>query len=199
MNKWRIAFHRSGCSCVLAIALGLCGMTAGAGSAAAQSSSASGRLEGYVVDSTGGVVVGATVTAQNTTTKESVSQQTDERGHFLFLYLSPSQYDVTVEKSGFAPYTVNAVVINVGTTPSLHPQLTPGGVETKLTVVGEAPLVDTSESALASVVERQNIDQLPLNGRNFTDFALLTPGATSDGDFGMISFNGVAGNFKWKL
>lgn len=196
MSRTRFAFFPCSCVFVLCLALGLSGLTIAAGTAAAQSSAASGRLEGYVVDSSGGAVAGATVTAQNTTTRESVSQQTDERGHFLFLYLSPAQYDVAVEKSGFARYTVNSVVINVGTTSALHPQLSPGGLETKLTVTAEATLVDTSESALASVVERQNIDELPLNGRNFTDFALLTPGATSDGDFGMVSFNGVAGNFN---
>ena len=58
------------------------------------------------------------------------------------------------------------------------------------------PLVDTAESSLGSVVDRQTIESLPTNGRNFNDFALLTPGATTDGDFGMISFNGVAGNFN---
>src|SRR5580704_14768119 len=162
----------------------------------AQSSAASWRLEGYVVDASGGSVPSATVAVRNTATGESFTQQADDHGHFLFLYLAPAHYDVSIEKSGFAGLTINDVVINVGTTTSLRPQLAVGAVETRVTVTAEAPLVDTAQSALATVVGRQNIDALPLNGRNFTDFALLTPGATSDGDFGMVSFNGIAGNFN---
>jgi hypothetical protein len=164
--------------------------------APAQSSSASGRLEGSIVDASGGSVASATVTARNTATGESFTQQADDHGHFLFLYLAPARYDVSVEKSGFARLTINDVVVNVGTTSNLRPQLAIGTVETKVTVTAEAPLVDTAQSALATVVGRQSIDTLPLNGRNFTDFALLTPGATSDGDYGMVSFNGIAGNFN---
>jgi hypothetical protein len=63
-------------------------------------------------------------------------------------------------------------------------------------VNAETPLVDTVASSLGTVVDQQSIQSLPLNGRNFTDFALLTAGATTDGDFGMISFNGVSGNYN---
>jgi hypothetical protein len=162
----------------------------------AQSSSASGRLEGYVVDASEGSVSSATVTVRNASTGESFAQQADDRGHFLFLYLAPGPYAVSIEKSGFKHLDVSNVVINVGTTTNLRPQLVVGQVETRVTVTAEVPLVDATESALATVVSRQSIDTLPLNGRNFTDFALLTPGATTDGDFGMVSFNGIAGNFN---
>jgi hypothetical protein len=168
----------------------------GACPARAQSSAASGRLEGYVADPSGGSVPSATVAVRNTATGESFTQLADDHGHFLFLYLAPAHYDVSIEKSGFAALTIHDVVINVGTTSSLRPQLAVGALETRVTVTAEAPLVDTAQSAIATVVGRQNIDALPLNGRNFTDFALLTPGATSDGDFGMVSFNGIAGNFN---
>src|ERR1700676_4780426 len=164
--------------------------------ASAQSSSASGRLEGTIVDPSGSSVPLATVTVGNVSTGESVTQQADDRGYFLFLYLVPGHYEVSIEKTGFTHLVVNDVVINVGTTTSLHPQLVVGQVETKVNVTAQAPLVDTTQSALATVISRQSIDTLPLNGRNFTDFALLTPGATTDGDFGMVSFNGIAGNFN---
>jgi hypothetical protein len=168
----------------------------GAVSVAAQSSSASGRLDGYVTDPSGRPVDGVVISARNTATGEASSQQTDDRGYFLFLYLSPAHYDVSVKKTGFAPLTLNNVAVSVGTTSTLHPRVALGVVETVISVSADAPLVDTSQSALATVVGRQSIASLPLNGRNFTDFALLTPGATSDGDFGMVSFNGVAGNFN---
>jgi hypothetical protein len=173
-----------------------CLFFAGTSIANAQSSSASGRLEGTVVDPSGSSVPSATVTVGNVSTGESLTQQADDRGYFLFLSLVPGHYEVSIEKTGFTHLVVNDVVINVGTTTSLHPQLVVGQVETKVNVTAQAPLVDTTQSALATVISRQSIDTLPLNGRNFTDFALLTPGATTDGDFGMVSFNGVAGNFN---
>lgn len=179
----------------LAVALISFALT-GAVSVAAQSSSASGRLDGYVTDPSGRAVAGVVVSAHNSATGEASSQETDDRGYFLFLYLSPGHYDVSVNKAGFAPLTFNNVVISVGTTSTLHPHLALGVVETVISVSGDAPLVDASQSALATVVGRQSIASLPLNGRNFTDFALLTPGATSDGDYGMVSFNGIAGNFN---
>jgi Carboxypeptidase regulatory-like domain/TonB dependent receptor len=164
--------------------------------ASAQSSSANGRLEGDVLDAKDLPVVSAAITARNASTGESFSQQSDDRGHFLFLYLAPGKYEVSIEKSGFSHLVLSDVVINVGTTTTLHPRLAVGQVETKVDVTAEAPIVDTVQSALATVVNRESIENLPLNGRNFTDFALLTPGATTDGDFGMISFNGIAGNFN---
>ena len=171
-------------------------LSIGVSSAYAQSSSAYGRLEGDVLDAKSLPVPSATVTVRNVSTGESFTQQADDRGHFLFLYLAPGRYNVSIEKSGFTHLDVNDVVINVGTTSSLHPQLAVGQVETRVNVTADAPIVDTTQSALATVVNRESIEALPLNGRNFTDFALLTPGATTDGDFGMISFNGIAGNFN---
>src|SRR5260370_25089405 len=160
----------------------------------AQSSAASGRIEGTIVDVSGAVITSVSVTVRSVTAKTSVTQQSDSTGHSGFLSIAPGHYDVSIEKSGFHSTIVHDVIVNVGTTTTLRPQLTIGAMETKVTVTAEA-LVDVTQSALATVIDRQNIDSLPLNGRNFTDFALLTPGATTDGD-GMVSFNGIAGNFN---
>jgi hypothetical protein len=186
-NRWHFV--------LLVLLSGLC-LSVGAGPACAQSSSAKGRLEGDVLDAKDLPVASAVITARNVSTGESLTQQSDDRGHFLFLYLAPGKYEVSIEKSGFTHLDLNDVTINVGTTTTLHPQLAVGQVETTVNVTAEAPIVDTAQSALATVVGRESIESLPLNGRNFTDFALLTPGATTDGDFGMISFNGIAGNFN---
>ncbi len=86
------------------------------------------------------------------------------------------------------------VVVKLGSTSTLEPHLQVGPSETQVVVTAET-LIDTQQSAIASVINRQSIESLPLNGRNFTDFTLLTPGATTDGQ-GMVSFNGVAGNFN---
>src|SRR6266481_5385045 len=138
-----------------------------------QAASTSGRLEGLVLDSSGAGVPGATVVITNKKTDVSTTLKTDEDGHFVALYLPPGIYEVSIQKEGFQKQVLQDTAVAVGTTTALHPRLTMG-----------------------KVVDNQSIQSLPLNGRNFTDFALLTPGATTDGDFGMISFNGIAGNFN---
>ena len=162
----------------------------------AQSASAAGRLEGTVTDSTGAAVAGAEITVRNQNTGVSATQQSGAEGDFTFLYLDPGTYEVSIQKAGFNKLVLKEITITVGTRAIIHQQLAVGKVETTVSVSATTPLLDTAQSSLGTVVNQQSINSLPLNGRNFTDFALLTPGATTDGDFGMISFNGVAGNFN---
>jgi hypothetical protein len=162
----------------------------------AQAGAGTGRIEGTVTDASGSVVPGALVTAREEATNIAVSVSSEDDGHFLILYLAPGSYDVSIKKNGFTSAEIKQVVVRVGTTSSVQPQLKVGNVSITVSVTTDAPLVDATQSALSSVVEKHSIEALPLNGRNFTDFVLLTPGATTDGDFGMVSFNGMAGNFN---
>jgi hypothetical protein len=162
----------------------------------AQSASATGRLEGTVTDSTGAAVPGAVITVRNQNTGVTATLQAGAEGDFMFLYFDPGTYEVSIQKAGFNKLVLKDITITVGTRAIIHQQLSVGRVETTVSVSATTPLLDTAESSLGTVVDQQSINSLPLNGRNFTDFALLTPGATTDGDFGMISFNGVAGNFN---
>ena len=162
----------------------------------AQSASATGRLEGTVIDSTGAAVVAAEITVRNQDTGISATVQSGLDGEFTFLYLQPGIYGVSIQKAGFNTFVMKDIAVSVGTRAIIHPALGVGRVDTTVSVSAATPLVDTAESSLATVVGQQTIESLPTNGRNFNDFALLTPGATTDGDFGMVSFNGVAGNFN---
>ena len=171
-------------------------LTAAPTSMFAQASLGSGRLEGNLADATGARIPGATVTVRNTRTGIATTQPSDANGHFVFLTLEPGSYQLEVSKQGFENTVVNDVKVSVGTTTTVQPVLAIGNVRQTVTVTSAAPLVDTKQSALSTVVDENSIRSLPLNGRNFTDFALLTPGATTDGDFGMVSFNGIAGNFN---
>lgn len=162
----------------------------------AQASLGTGRVDGTVVDRSGAAIVDSTVIIRNQNTGISDTQKSDSTGHFVFLSLPPGSYQVTIQKSGFKTDVSTDVLVKVGTTTNLRRQLEVGALETKVSVVAEAPLVDTSQSALSTVVDQTSISSLPLNGRNFTDFVLLTPGVSTDGDFGMISFNGLAGNYN---
>jgi hypothetical protein len=161
-----------------------------------QSSLATGRVEGAVVDSSGAAVEGSTVLVENQDTGISITQKSDSSGHFVFLNVPPGSYQVTVQKPGFKTDVSKGVQVNVGTTTNLQRELIVGAQDMTVSVVAEVPLVDTTQSGLSAVVDQRAISTLPLNGRNFTDFVKLTPGASTDGDFGMISFNGLAGNYN---
>src|SRR5580692_867125 len=187
--------------CVLvrmSILLACCALAVGwlAEPTSAQSGLGSGRVEGTVLDPSGANVVGAKITARSDTTGLITTQTSDENGHFLFLYLLPESYHITIEKDGFKTTELDNVQVVVGTTVSLKPLLAIGSVDLKVTVSADTPLVDTTRSSVSSVIGQGSIENLPLNGRDFTDFVLLTPGATTDGEFGMVSFNGIAGNFN---
>ena len=161
-----------------------------------QSAAASGRMEGTITDPSAAAVPDAEVRVRNQNTGIVTTVRSTAEGEFIVLYLDPGTYEVSIEKTGFRKLVLKDITITVGTRAILHPQLSVGQIETSVTVSAETPLVDTAASSLGTVVSQQSIESLPLNGRNFTDFALLTPGATTDGDSGMISFNGVAGNYN---
>jgi Carboxypeptidase regulatory-like domain/TonB dependent receptor len=161
-----------------------------------QSALATGRLEGTVTDSTGAAVPAADISVRNQNTGISATLQSGTEGDFTFLYLEPGTYEVSIQKEGFNKLVLKDIAVTVGTRAIIHPALVVGKVAITVSVSAVTPLVDTAESSLGTVVGQQTIDSLPTNGRNFTSFTLLTPGATTDGDSGMISFNGVAGNFN---
>jgi Carboxypeptidase regulatory-like domain/TonB dependent receptor len=164
--------------------------------ARAQSAAATGRLEGSLTDPSGAAVPAADITVRNQNTGLLTTVQSSAAGEFNVLYLEPGTYEVSIQKAGFGTLVLRDITISVGTRAVIHPQLRIGKIDAVVTVSAETPLVDTAASSLGTVVDQQSIQSLPLNGRNFTDFALLTAGATTDGDFGMISFNGMAGNYN---
>ncbi len=164
--------------------------------ALAQAGLARGRVEGTVVDPSGAAVPAADITVRNQSTGVSTTVPSDAEGRFAALSLAPGSYEVTVSKAGFDKLVLKDIAVKVGTTATLRPQLKVGQAAETVTVTGNAPLVDTAQTSMATVVDTQAIESLPLNGRDFTDFVLLTPGATTDGEFGNISFHGLAGNYN---
>jgi Carboxypeptidase regulatory-like domain len=194
----RVSVSRSGVLASFSRALvgGALVLLVSAAPAWAQTARGSGRMEGTVLDPSGATVPGATLTARNQATGGTTALTSGADGHFLFLSLTPGSYQLSIEMPGFQTLIMKDLVVTVGTTTSIKPQLVMGNVETTVSVSAPSPLVDTKQSSMSSVVGQQTIQTLPLNGRDFTDFVLLTPGATTDGEFGMVSFNGVAGNYN---
>jgi hypothetical protein len=132
-------------------------------------------LSGTVTDSSGGVLPGVTVTAVHTATGNSFLAVTDERGGFR-TPVRIGQYKVSAELQGFAVVT-KATEVLVGQTAVVNLQMAPSTVQESIIVNGEAPLVDTTTSTLGGNIDKRQMQDLPINGRNWMDLAMLAPGS----------------------
>ncbi|MGI8786248.1 MAG: carboxypeptidase regulatory-like domain-containing protein [Pyrinomonadaceae bacterium] len=138
---------------------------------------ATAELRGIVTDVNGAAVSGATVTAVDSGKGTSRTVTSDSNGNYVILSLLPSTYTVKVEASGFAPNTINNVLLEVGQQSALDVKLTVGSVGATVDVVaGEQQLVDTERTQQSTIISARQLNNLPINRRNFLDFALLTPG-----------------------
>src|SRR5271157_749527 len=167
-------------------------VSVGVFSARSQNVVATGALSGRVTDQDAKVVVGATVVAKNLETAVEQSAETNHTGLYRFAVLPPGSYSVTVSLKGFRDVHGSAVV-QVGNTTSQDFELQVGmGVDT-ITVVGSTPLLRPTESSISTVIDRSLLDELPLNGRKYTDFTQLSPNTSPDGDTGLVSIAGQQG------
>jgi outer membrane receptor protein involved in Fe transport len=184
----RSILHRSASALTLLL---LC-LALGASRAGAQSTT-NGAIGGLVKDPKGAVVQGATVTAKNEETNQEMTATTDDEGRFRVVQLQPGNYSVTVAASGFGNYTQQHVVVEVGRVTSIDVPLSIGGATESVTVTSEAPVINTTQQDFSTNINQTSINNLPVNGRRWSNYALLTPGAVPDGTFGLISFRGISG------
>lgn len=138
---------------------------------------AQAELRGTVADESGGILPGVTVTATHVETGTSRSVQTSEKGTYAMPALLIGAYVVTAELSGFTVVTREGMSLRVGEAGVLNFSLKLASVQETITVTGEAPLIDTQRSTLAGNVEQKQVENLPLNGRNWLDLVALVPGA----------------------
>jgi hypothetical protein len=134
-------------------------------------------LSGDVTDPSGAVVSGAAVTVQTKATGLSRSATTNGTGLFIVNGLAPGAYEVRIAAKTFSS-TVTNVQLEVGQQQNLKIHLAPESAQTTVTIASTdaAPLVNTSTSIVDGVINSQQIDSLPLNGRNFMELSLLVPG-----------------------
>src|SRR5579863_3633606 len=158
----------------------------------AQNAVLSGAIGGRVTDQRGAVIPGAAVVVRNLATGMDHSGITNRAGLCQFLALMPGTYSVTATGKGFhdAEALVRVLVGN-STLQDLKLQVGAGGETVKVT--GMMPLLRPAESSASTVLDRSFIDELPLNGRRYTDFTALTPNTSYDGDTGLISVAGQQG------
>ena len=145
-----------------------------------------GALEGTISDQNGAVVQGAAVTLQSISTGVETKTTTDEHGRFGFQNLEPGVYSVSVEKTGFRKSVTTDVMVKVGSVTPLTVGLAVGDAKEVVEVVAIADAtVDTTRPTVDGVVTPRQIENLPLNGRNFLDLAQQEPGVQvrDGGDF----------------
>ena len=138
-----------------------------------------GTIAGAVSDASGGALPGVTVTARNPRTGLVRTSVTGSEGRYAIAALPPGMYEVRAELAGFTPQLRPDVPLAVAETLALNVILQVGGVSVEEVVTGVTPLVNTSTSELSYLVGAEAMEQLPLNGRNYTDLALLQPGVNA--------------------
>ncbi len=161
-------------------------------SAMAQSTT-TGAITGTVSNPNKEVVAGAAVTVKNIGTNKEATATTDDNGGFKIGNLEPGVYSVSANGSGFAPYTNPNVVVEVGLATKLDVGLNLQGVTGTVEVTAEAPVINTTQQDFSSNMNQTSINELPINGQRWSNFALLTPGTVPDANFGLISFRGISG------
>ncbi|HEV3481522.1 MAG TPA: carboxypeptidase regulatory-like domain-containing protein [Candidatus Acidoferrales bacterium] len=139
-------------------------------------SATTGGLTGTVTDPSGGVVVGASVTADNNATGQERTATTDSSGVYKFSLLPPGQYSVKFGSSGFKTSTVGSVTVNVTETAVLNQKLEVGAQTAEITVESTAETVQTQNATVGTLVGSQTVTTLPLNSRNYTQIIDLSPG-----------------------
>ncbi|HEX5703742.1 MAG TPA: TonB-dependent receptor [Pyrinomonadaceae bacterium] len=156
-------------------------------------STTTGAIGVTVTDPKGAVVPGATVVARNSETNKEDTATTDDEGRARINNLQPGTYTVTAEGSGFGKFTQQNIVVEVGVVSSVDAVMAIAGGENIVEVTGGAPVINTEQQDFSSNINQTSINELPINGRRWSNFALLTPGAVPDGNFGLISFRGISG------
>jgi hypothetical protein len=134
----------------------------------------SASLSGTIEDASGARVPGATVTAHNHERNQKWTAQSEADGDFKFLLLPVGSYELKVEAQGFAPY-IRQLSLTLGKTLDLPVKLQVAGEQESVEVIGLAPVVEAARTQLTETIIPQEIESLPLNGRNYLDLALLSP------------------------
>jgi len=135
-------------------------------------------VNGTVSDPTGARISGAHLELRNTETNVDQSTVTNASGTYSFTNISPGNYSIGVNKTGFSPVTENAIVLGVNQAAVFNFVLTPGSVQQTVTVSEADSGVQTSTAELGTVIGTLAVNNLPLNGRNFTQLLELTPGVS---------------------
>src|SRR3954469_21738750 len=160
-----------------------------------------GGIEGTVTDSSGGVVPGAEVKVTGTDTGLVRTATTNDLGAYSLTELPGGMYSVAVSKTGYKGANLKGVQVTVGTSQRVDAKLAAGEATEVVTVNADVPLVESSTNTMGGTIEALHLQEIPINGRDYTKVLVMTPGATGDGgggsdspgSFGLFSSNGNRG------
>jgi hypothetical protein len=151
-----------------------------------------GEITGQVLDPSKAVVPNAAVTATNSATGALRKAQTDSQGHYALTNLAVGTYSLTVEHQAFQQLKQTGIMVNVATTVALNLTLTVGSVKQEVVVTSEAPIIDKADASTGMVLDNQEVGELPINGRDYARFSLLTPGAVFRSNYiADLTFDGL--------
>src|SRR3984885_290984 len=158
-----------------------------------------GAIRGTVSDSAGRRIIDASIALVDDAQGFRYFVTSDSEGQFVFELLPPGEYSARAVAPDMSPQLTPKLHVSVGATLELEFILQVGGAKEQITVSSEPPLVETQSNAVSSLVDKRAIEELPLDGRRFTDLALLTPGVTQDprgltsSSNGDLAFGGIRG------
>ncbi len=158
-----------------------------------------GNIAGVVRDSSGAVVANATVTVTNTGTGAARTLTTDSDGHYLANYLQPGNYEVVLTGTGYGRIDQKSVTVTVGNTNTVDATLPNATVSQDVVVTTDQVLVDADKVQASQTIGQQLVNNLPVNGRRWDNFVLLTPNVAPDGNTGLISYRGISGIYNTNL
>lgn len=138
------------------------------------------EITGTVSDSSGALIPGAVVTVTSTQTNQTRTARTNESGNYSVPFLVPGKYEARVQHQGFKGALRSGIEIRVGDVARVDFALEVGGVNEVVEVAAGAPLIETDNSAVGTVIENKRIVELPLNGRNYLQMIALSPNVTAE-------------------
>lgn len=133
------------------------------------------QLNGVIRDETGAILPGVKVTVKNIATNLILSTVSGDSGLYQITNLPPGRYELTAELGGFAKFVQTGIELNVGQSASLDITMKIEALAERITVVAETPLIEPTKIEVSQVIESRRIENLPISGRNFVDFVLLSP------------------------
>lgn len=151
------------------------------------------NITGQVMDASGAAVPGVAIVALHISTGQTWNVTSDQSGHYYIAQLPVGIFRITAEHSGFEKQVIENVTLTVGATVAVNISLKVGAISQQVEVTAAAPAFQTTNATTGSTMGNAQVSQLPINGRDYGRFSLLTPGATvREGYIADLSFNGLS-------
>ena len=144
-----------------------------------QAGASTAQLNGTVKDASGGSVAKASLTLREISTNRTYTAVSNDNGLYVIPNLPPGRYELSTEATGFAKSTQTGIVLTVGQVATIDVSVSVAQTAEKVVVTTETPPVEPTRTEISQVIDTRQIQNLPISGRLFTDFALLTPGVST--------------------